>query len=91
MILNPIVSYPDEFFVRFEVFIAVRMMMFLWVFFPPAICSPEDGGLKIETVCFSEMLSSTGETTRRQNSEEQVLRVFPQIIQAHAVIVHSNR
>jgi hypothetical protein len=38
-----------------------KLMMFFWVLAE---------ALKMETACFSEMLASTGESTRRQNSEE---------------------
>jgi hypothetical protein len=42
------------------------MTLFFWVFAP---CMPE--ALKMVTVCFSETLASTDESTRRQNPEEQ--------------------
>jgi hypothetical protein len=68
-------------YVRFEVFTAVTiMMMFLWVLAPCGLVgrcqlfeeayylhlSPS---LKMETVCFSETLASTDQSTRRQNPE----------------------
>jgi hypothetical protein len=51
---------------RSEVFKAVRIMMFsLWIL---ALCRLTR--LKMETVCFSETLASTGESKRRQNPAE---------------------
>jgi hypothetical protein len=49
------------------------MMLFFWVFAPcwlVNILSPSSG-LKMETVCFSEKLASTYESTRCQNPEQQ--------------------
>jgi hypothetical protein len=52
--------------VRFEVLTAVKMMILLfWVVTPCRLV-----GLKMETVCFSETLASTDESTRRQNPEQ---------------------
>jgi hypothetical protein len=68
-------------YVRFEVFTAVRMIMTLfWVLascrlvgrcqrFGETYCLILSSTLKMETVCFSETLSSTDESTRRQNPE----------------------
>jgi hypothetical protein len=56
--------------VRFEVLTAVRMMMFFWVLVPCRLVGFRASALKMETVCFSEKLASTDESTRRQNPEE---------------------
>jgi uncharacterized protein YqhQ len=59
--------------VRFEVFMVVRMMMmFFWVL---ALCRlvsrfQHFGETYCQTVCFSETLESTDESTWRQNPEE---------------------
>jgi hypothetical protein len=58
--------------VRFEVLTAVKMMMF-WVVAPCRLVGRYHrfGGMKMETVCFSETLVSTYESTRRHNPEQQ--------------------
>jgi hypothetical protein len=65
-------------FVRFEILMAVRMTMLFWVMTPYRFTS----ALKMETVCFSETLVSTCQSTRRQNSEEQHCKLYysPNII-----------
>jgi hypothetical protein len=55
--------------VRFEVFTAVRMLLFLWVLAPCRLVG-RSSALKMETVCFSETLASTDESTRLKNPEE---------------------
>jgi hypothetical protein len=59
-------------YVRFEIFTAVDMMMFFWVSAPCRLGGRcQRFGLKMDTVCFSEMLTCTDESTRRHNAEEQ--------------------
>jgi hypothetical protein len=48
--------------VRFDVFKAAMMMIFLWDL---AV------DLRMETVCFSETLASADKPTRHQNAEER--------------------
>jgi hypothetical protein len=55
--------------VKFEVFTVVRKTMLFWVLVPCRLVSPPSA-LKMETVCFSETLASTDESTRRQSSEK---------------------
>jgi hypothetical protein len=48
--------------------------------------SPSSGlksALKMETLCFSETLASTNESTRRQNPEQhhhQIYKLFPELL-----------
>jgi hypothetical protein len=70
--------------VRFEVFMVVRMMMMMSLVLAPCrlvgrcqhfeeihiVCIFRASALKMETVCFSETLASTDESTQHQNPEE---------------------
>jgi hypothetical protein len=70
--------------VRLEAFMAVRMMMMMMIFcvatpyrlvgryqrFGETYCVHFEGSLKMETVCFSEMLAYAWESTRRHNLED---------------------